>query len=603
MKSFHCLGWIPLLLISLVSVADAGVKAGAAQRDITPPVGTEIQHYFRISVGVHDPLFARCLYLEDEQDNQVAIVSLDLILGRFKACDELRDAIRKETGIKHTLLAFSHSHSSLELGPRGETKVKNDTGSKWNDKTLDAILAIVKEAKERAEVVTLRVGRSEAQVGFNRRVLNKQTGSIFMGPNRQGPVVPWVNVLVADSQKTGKPVAVLFQHAAHPVIVPDSSKMISADFPGAAVKRIREKLGKDVIALFGQGCAGNINGFPLRSTHQKADEAGHKLADAVLKAMSGSVLISSKTFQVKYASAPLPSRALPSQKSWSKMAAENQKDARRMQQLNAIKALMVTGKEPPARRFEASAVVFGHQWCLTTMPHEMFAQYELWIDKNAPFKRTMTFAYTNGYQGYIAVDTAWKMGPKGGYEAASLPNWSGQVGSPHFGPPAVGTEKMIKETLASLWSDDEELTGANKSGARFKLEYKKKGPHDGLRQIKVAHQDDTTIFHVTDKFGIGAGVIKLAAGKWPQKILVRLHLTGLEGFGLTIGKKVLSRSDLKVRMLDAKGKPLPGRYLLKSTGPNSSQRIAGYYEVEVPAKLLKADVKEIKLNWVDFYRR
>lgn len=49
-------------------------------------------------------------------------------------------------------------------------------------------------------------------------------------------------------------------------------------------------------------------------------------------------------------------------------------------------------------------------------------------------------------------------------------------------------------------------------------------------------------------------------------------------------------------MLDAKGKPLPGRYLLKSTGPNASKRIAGYYEVELPATRLTAAVKEIKLS-------
>jgi len=43
------------------------------------------------------------------------------------------------------------------------------------------------------------------------------------------------------------------------------------------------------------------------------------------------------------------------------------------------------------------------------------------------------------------------MGPKGGYEAACLPNWGGQVWTRHFGPPAVGCEKIIQDTLSSLW--------------------------------------------------------------------------------------------------------------------------------------------------------
>ena len=317
--------------------------------------------------------------------------------------------------------------------------------------TYDAIVAIVQEAKEQAQPVSLRAGRAPAQVGFNRRLINKETGHAFMGVNREGPVVPWVNVLVADSKKTGKPIAVLFEHAAHPVIVPATSKLTSADYPGAAVKRIREELGEDVIALFGQGCGGNINGYPLRSTHENADRQGRKLGEAVLQAMKESSPIKSQTLSIKSARSMLPSHPLPSEELWQEMAVKNKDDEHRMKQLKKIRDFMDRAAEPPPRRFDAHAVMIGREWCLVTMPHEMFCQYELWIDKNAPFKHTMTFAYTNGYQGYIAIDEALRLGPKGGYEAASLPNWSGQVWSEHFSPPAVGSEKIVKDAVASLW--------------------------------------------------------------------------------------------------------------------------------------------------------
>ena len=144
-KYFSLLG----VLLALVSnaVVWAGIRAGAAQREITPSVGLEIQHYYRMSVGVHDPLFARCLYLEDDVGNSVAVVCLDLILGHFDTCDQLRKEIRNETGIPNALINFSHNHSSVALGPRGRSRVSNDEGSRWNDATLDAILATVKEAK------------------------------------------------------------------------------------------------------------------------------------------------------------------------------------------------------------------------------------------------------------------------------------------------------------------------------------------------------------------------------------------------------------------------------------------------------------------------
>ena len=441
-----------ILAICLPSArAEGGMRAGAAEREITPPVGHQIQHYFRLSVGVNDPLFARCLYLEDAEKNSLVIVCLDLIFGGFELCDELRAEIRKQTGIENTLVNFSHSHSSASLGARGKTKISNDTDSKWNDATLDKILVIVKEAKKRAEPVSLRAGRAAAQVGFNRRLVNKDNGHVYMGVNRKGPIVPWVNVLCADSAKSGKPIAVLYETAGHPVIVPDRSKLTSADFPGAAAKRIHEALGKDVIALFAQGCGGNINGFPLRTTHANAEKQGRDLGSAVLKAIEKSEPIKAETFTVKYARAALPSHALPGKKLWQEMAHRERDREGRMEQLNKILALIDSGKEPPPRRMDVYAVMFAREWCLVTMPHEMFCQYELWVDKNAPFKRTMTFGYTNGYEGYIAVDAALGLGEKGGYEAACLPNWGGQVWTRHFGPPAVGCEKIIKDAISSLW--------------------------------------------------------------------------------------------------------------------------------------------------------
>ena len=438
----------------------AGIKAGAAQRDITPPVGFEIVHFHRVSIGIHDPLFARCLYLKDGIGNSVAMICTDLITASFEVCEILREKIFKETGIRNSLIACSHSHSSAPLGSLppsqgdflgGESQASASMVAKWTANTYDAIVAIVQEAKEQAQPVSLRAGRAPAQVGFNRRLINKETGHAFMGVNREGPVVPWVNVLVADSKKTGKPIAVLFEHAAHPVIVPATSKLTSADYPGAAVKRIREELGEDVIALFGQGCGGNINGYPLRSTHENADRQGRKLGEAVLQAMKESSPIKSQTLSIKSARSMLPSHPLPSEELWQEMAVKNKDDEHRMKQLKKIRDFMDRAAEPPPRRFGATAVMMEQDWCLVAMAGEMFCQYELWIDKNAPFKHTMTFAYTNGIEGYIAVDEALRLGPKGGYEAASLPNWSGQVWSEHFGPPAVGSEKIVKDTVASLW--------------------------------------------------------------------------------------------------------------------------------------------------------
>ena len=93
-------------------------------------------------------------------------------------------------------------------------------------------------------------------------------------------------------------------------------------------------------------------------------------------------------------------------KRWSQ---KSKKNIRHMNQLKKIRELMERGIELPPHRFDAYAVMLGREWYLVTMPHEMFCQYELWIDKKSPFRHTITFAYKNVYPGYVAVDEAWRL--------------------------------------------------------------------------------------------------------------------------------------------------------------------------------------------------
>ena len=70
-----------------------------------------------------------------------------------------------------------------------------------------------------------------------------------MAPNPEGSVVPWVDVLGAYDEK-GQIIAVLFSHAAHPVIVHWSSEEIGADYPGYAVEHLRNFLAAEARKRF-----------------------------------------------------------------------------------------------------------------------------------------------------------------------------------------------------------------------------------------------------------------------------------------------------------------------------------------------------------------
>ena len=443
------------------------MRAGAAEIDVTPPVGLEITHPVRANVGAHDPLFVRALVLRDDDDRTLAIVCTDLIGTDFGPADELRKRIGDELGIENVLLNFAHPHSSRGFGGYGDLPEESPEAVAWAQGARDAFLAVIAEALGKLAPVTLKAGRAPVQVGFNRRV-TADNGYVFMADNPDGPVVPWVNVLVAERKSDSKSMAILFEHAAHPVIVPNETALISADFPGAAVARIREALGPDVIPMFAQGCQGNINGHPLRSTHENADAAGVKLGEAVLQAMDTTEPITADTLRIRTGRTTMPTCELPPwevirkpvEKFKAEFVAEGNPYWRQEEfdnfvaHFDRLEQMMARGETPPPWRMEATVVSLGDEWVLVAYANEMFCQYELWVDEVAPFAHNMTFGLTNGATGYVANDASLALGANGGYEAGCLPNLGPcDVMTRHYGPPAVGCEKIIQDLVTGLWAE------------------------------------------------------------------------------------------------------------------------------------------------------
>ena len=309
---------------------------------------------------------------------------------------------------------------------------------------------MVKEADQNCTVpVSLHAGRASVQIGGNRY------GRAFTTA-----VVPWVNVLQARA-KEGKTLAVLFEHAAHPVLTINGGGL-SADYPGHAINRIKKELGAEAIPIFVQGCGGNINanpvGFSVRSgQHENAERAGNKLGDAVLSAIRDSKQITVDKLTLRSKTAMLPLRA-PSRQEVDKRVAQFRKDNKGKplpKELEILKG-MIEAKEPPAQRFEINAVMLGSQWLLVAMPGEVFADYELWVDKNAPFGHTMVCGLTNAYLGYVATDRGYALIAKNPSAAGDCRDCAAARfrDSRHDIRLALGagTETAIKTAIESLWT-------------------------------------------------------------------------------------------------------------------------------------------------------
>jgi len=457
------------------------LMAGTAEVIVTPPPGAPLLGPIQRSNGVHDDLYARALVLNDRQQ-RIAILCLDLVGMAFALADEIRCAIRERTGITVTLVNCSHNHSApftipwTVLGPRW----LSGPGKSWRDGLAPQLAELVSQAAARSEAAVLRTGRAPVQIGTNRR-LPTELG-IVMKPNPTGPVVPWVDVLRVD-RLDGSPAAILFSHAAHPVIIHGSSRLISADYPGFATRKLKDRFGGNVLTMFGQACGGNINADPLQGGFAAADHVGTVLAEAAFQAACTSQALPPFEFSVGFINTELPLQPLPTyqecahalreaedrldERLWRlqdqvgsaesqqrSLAAHDAEEGEAWWLMDTVLCLRdlldkIEHHDEHPLRFEAYMLRVGDHWSLLAATHELFAEYQLTLDKTAPTKHKMMLAYTNGCESYIPMDRDLALG---GYEAANFSADGAAFRYPHRRALRLGCEQQIIKQLQSLWT-------------------------------------------------------------------------------------------------------------------------------------------------------
>ena len=373
------------------------LMAGAAETPITA---------IKDKPDVYAELYARALVLADGE-KQIAIVTADFGQFPLDYNKVLLDAIQHATDIppEHVVINCSHTHNAPGVDGRWIT----EASEAW---LVRCLAELVKDAVDALEPATLRSGRAPVQIGYNRRIMNDE-GYITMAPNPEGSVVPWVDVLgVYDAN--GEIIAVLFSHAAHPVIVHWSSEEMGADYPGYAVEHLRNflDLKPKSVLLFAQGCAADINGYPLRGGFSACDVAGFALAFATHQALKNAKEVSAAPLKACSVLINLPFRDPPSVAECKQLIEEFPDDERYIALLEVAES---GGKR--TLPFPMSGFAIGDALCFLSVSHELFSEYQLFADETSPFSHTFVFGYTNGSEVYIATKAAYDLGLRAGYEA------------------------------------------------------------------------------------------------------------------------------------------------------------------------------------------
>lgn len=255
---------------------------GCGKAVITVPDGTPLIGYEgeepRVSSGVHDPLYAKAIVLE-QQKKRYALVCCDLLAVDQKMVERLSQ--RSGTlgiGPSNFYMAATHTHS----GPGGYFTIDEKEGglsefifgqtdAKIVKTVEDAVFSAVQRATDDLEECVMSSLQAPVSgIGTDRN-----------HPERPGdPVLTMLCFTTVSDRRI-----LIYNMACHPTILNVKNTYVSADFPGETAAALEAE--GICMALFLNGSAGDISTRFTRKASDFSETAriGRLLASQILEHM------------------------------------------------------------------------------------------------------------------------------------------------------------------------------------------------------------------------------------------------------------------------------------------------------------------------------
>ena len=394
--------------------------AGTSIVDISPKKGVQLAgypHCPRPNKGVHDPLYAACLYLSDGK-NDISLVTVDLLYIGKQYVKKVREA----TG-KTVMISASHTHS----GPWASDVLASEyaegicANEEYADFLCDRLCRCINEASKNTFGAVLGAGETlcgaEQGVGGNRRT-------------KGGICDQTVNVLAVKDQNAMR--ACLVNYALHPTFLHAENELVSADYP-AYIRRYFSFAYPDALTLFAQGASGDQSSRYHRTgqNFEESARVGTTIAAEARRCIENMDFCSHVPIDVRSEEIDLPMRRfLPEEQARQNLenaqkAFEAAKNADYIAMRNAELALFgaenaalfakmhKNGFKTNELPCEIQIVTLGDT-SIVGISGELFVCYALKIKSFSPSAKTFVFGATNGsLPGYVYPPEAEE---EGGYE-------------------------------------------------------------------------------------------------------------------------------------------------------------------------------------------
>ena len=418
-----------------------GLKIGAAEIDITPPVGHRMAGYFdeRLATGVHDPLKAKAIVMK-QGDEQIALVFCDLVGVSLNVTTNARSQASDKTGIPagHIVISATHSHTGPLFDDTRRhyfheaalVKYGVDPREKiyYPDFLIDRLVKVITKAQSKLHPAELAVGIAKQEnMTFNRRYWMKD-GKVRFNPGQlnpnivrpAGPSDSDVGILLARELKTRKPFAGATIFAMHCDTV--GGTKYSADYPFFLQETLRKAFGSSFISAFGAGTCGDLNhinvnkkepfkGFPM------AEHLGSTLGQTVLTS-NNLRHVSNPSFKVLSGKIEVPLQEVSPEQladAHTKISKLGDTNTDFFVKVVAVKVLDLEHKKNPYP-MEVQVFRFDSDTALVCLPCEIFVELGLAIKQGSPFKNTIVQSICNDRPSYVPTKKAFT---EGSYEVTN----------------------------------------------------------------------------------------------------------------------------------------------------------------------------------------
>ena len=297
-------------------------EAGGARVDVTPDWPVYMSGYGgrnEPSSGVHDPLYATSLVIRDGA-SRVAIVSVDLLNVSMEFGAAVRRAVATGVaGVDEVVLSATHTHGGPHIPARA---LDMDPALAIDEDVTDVvehvrsgIVESVRQASERAEPATVRLGRAR-----NDAVPNNRRAAGGVGGNVRLPIGGIDLELVAlDVETESGDRTIVYNFACHPTCTSGAETLLTADWPGYTRERVESE--HDARVLFLNGASADINPRPTDAprsgdpVYEYMETIGTAVGETVLEAVADAAanpVLVDPPVRAERVDLALPIKSLPS---------------------------------------------------------------------------------------------------------------------------------------------------------------------------------------------------------------------------------------------------------------------------------------------------